>query len=200
MSSTTDLTAFVLLFPALDPDGATFYDVVPYFWMPEARVRERSERDRVPYQRWIDDGYITATSGNVVDYDQVRADIMALSEIYDIRELAKDRWNSTQIGTQLMGDGLTVADFGQGYASMTAPTKELERLLLDGKLRHGGNPVLRFNASVVAVEQDAAGNLKPSKSKSLARIDGITALCMALGRAMVQDFGGSVYDQEEFLL
>ena len=122
------------------------------------------------------------TDGNVVDYDVIRADINRLSEVYDIREIAIDRWNSTQLQQQLIGDGMTVVQFGQGFASMPAPTKHLERLVIDGKIDHGGDPVLRWMASNVVVRQDEAGNLKPAKNKSLERIDGIVAAIMGLGR------------------
>jgi phage terminase large subunit-like protein len=182
LSSTTDVTALELVFP--DHDGG--YDVLSFFWVPEDNLLSRARQDRVPYDQWQRQGFIEATEGNVVDYDVVRAKINELAKTYQIREIAIDRWNSTQLQTQLIGDGFTVVPFGQGFASMTAPTKELERLLLEQKLRHGGNPVLRWMASNVAVDQDAAGNLKPSKARSRERIDGIVALVMAIGRAMVQ--------------
>jgi len=180
LSSTTDLTALELYFPE---DG----DVLSFFWVPEARMRERALRDRVPYDVWVRDGFIRVTDGNVVDYDEIRADINELATLYRIRELAIDRWNSTQLQTQLMGDGFTVVPFGQGFASMTAPTKELERLVLERKLRHAGNPVLRWMASNVAVKQDPAGNLKIDKAKSTERVDGMVALAMAVGRSMVRE-------------
>jgi phage terminase large subunit-like protein len=182
LSSTTDISALVLWFP----DGEGGGDVLPFFWVPEDNIAERSRRDRVPYDLWRRQGLIEASEGNVVDYDAIREKLRGLAEEFEVREVAIDRWNSTQLQTQLMGDGFTVVPFGQGFASMTAPTKELERLLLEGKLRHGGQPVLRWMAANVAVDQDAAGNLKPSKARSTERIDGIVALVMALGRAMLQ--------------
>ena len=166
----------------------------------------------MPYDAWVRDGWIIATEGNVVDYDYIRAEITGiladgrkrpepcLVDRYYIKELAKDRWNSTQIGVQLVGDGIEVVDFGQGFASMTAPAKELERLLLDRKLRHGNNPVLRWMAANVAVMQDPAGNLKPAKDKSTGRIDGIVAECMALGSVIRHDQDGSKYEREDLLI
>jgi phage terminase large subunit-like protein len=180
LSTTTDITALELFFP--DGEGG---DVLSFFWVPEERMRERAFRDRVPYETWVRDGLIRMTDGNVVDYDEIRSDINELGTQYRIRELAIDRWNSTQLQTQLMGDGFTIVPFGQGFASMTAPTKELERLALERKLRHGGHPVLRWMASNVAVKQDPAGNLKIDKAKSTERVDGMVALAMAVGRAMV---------------
>jgi phage terminase large subunit-like protein len=178
LSTTSDITALALWFP-------TQQKALCYFWVPQEGVRQRSERDRVPYDVWEREGYIEATEGNVVDYDIIRVRVNELNQFYNIRELAIDRWNSTQLQTQLMGDGFTVVPFGQGFYSMTAPTKEMERLILERKLNHGGNPVLRWMASNVAVAQDAAGNLKIDKAKSTEKVDGMVALAMALGRAMV---------------
>lgn len=195
LSSTQDTTALALVFPG--PDG---YDTLSWFWVPEESIRKRSERDRVPYDIWARDGFIEETEGNVVDYDIIRKRVNELGQRFHIKEIAIDRWNSTDLQTRLQGDGFTVVPFGQGFASMTAPAKELEKLLLSRKLRHGGNPVLRWMASVVAVSQDAAGNLKPDKAKSTERIDGIVALIMALGRAMVQPDGWSMYETERLLV
>ncbi len=198
LATTTDVAALVLLFPG---DDGTF-DVLPYFWAPKDGATKRQKRDRVPYLTWARQGFLELTDGNVVDYDVIRKRVKELSETYNIRELAIDRWNSTQLQTQLMGDGLEVVKFGQGFASMTAPSKELEKLVLGCKLRHGGNPVLRWMASNVSVEQDAAGNLKPSKKKSTEKIDGIVSLVMALGRALESDGndGKSVYEDRGVLM
>lgn len=189
LSSTSDITALVLVFPG--DDGL---DVLPFFWVPADSISERSRRDRVPYDVWQRSGHIIATEGNVVDYDAIRLKVGELAKRYRIRELAIDRWNSTQLQTQLQGDGLTVVQFGQGFASMTAPTKELERLVKEGAIRHGGQPVLRWMASNVAVAQDAAGNIKPAKDKSSERIDGITAMVMGLDRATRRQTRRSVYE------
>ncbi|MBK8799617.1 MAG: terminase large subunit [Anaerolineales bacterium] len=185
LASTTDIAAFVLAFPPVE-DGEPLW-LLPSFWIPEDNMRERSLRDRVPYDGWVRDGLVMATPGNVIDYGAIEAHINALREIYDIREVAYDRWGATQISQNLTGEGLTMVQMGQGYASMTAPTKELGRLVLSGKLAHGGNPVLRWMADNVTVEQDAAGNIKPSKSKSREKIDGIVAGTMALARATLHD-------------
>lgn len=183
MSTTTDLSALALLFPPGGDGGP--YRALWRFWAPREKARERSRRDRVPYELWASQGFITLTDGDVVDYDRVRADVNALRSRFNVREVAADRWNATQLLTQLQGDGFGVVAFGQGYQSMTAPTKELLALVQSGRMLHGGDPVARWMASVFATEQDAAGNLKPSKKKSADRIDGVVALIMALGRAMV---------------
>lgn len=181
LSSTTDLTALVLCW-RLD-DGTVA--VLPRFYAPAGGAEVRERRDHVPYRQWARQGVLELTPGDVVDYDRIRADILRLAEEHDIRELAIDRWNATQLATQLQGDGVRVAFAGMGYRSMTSPCRELEGLVVSGRLRHGGHPVLRWCAANVAVEQDAAGNLKPSKVRSADRIDGVVALVMALGRAIV---------------
>ena len=181
LASTTDLTAFLMLHEA--PDG--FTDVLARFWAPEEGIAIRSRRDHVPYDVWVREGWITATPGNVTDYDRVREDIRALAELYDIREIAYDRWNATQLVTQLMSDGARCIPIGQGFATMTAPTKEWLSDIAAGRLRHGGNPVLRWMASNLVVEQDAAGNMKPAKDKSTERIDGHVAAIMARARMLV---------------
>ena len=179
LSSTTDVSALVLVFPG--DDG---YDVLPQFWVPLEGARLRERRDRVPYGQWIVDGLIDGSPGEVIDYDRIRARVNELGTRYRIRQIAIDRWNATQLATQLDGDGFEIISFGQGYASMSAPTKKLEELILSEKLRHAGHPVLRWMAGNVSIEQDAADNWKPSKKKSCERIDGIVALVMAMGLAM----------------
>ncbi|MBI5289268.1 MAG: hypothetical protein HY873_09905, partial [Chloroflexi bacterium] len=179
LSTTTDVSALVMVFP--DEDGGV--TVLPKFWIPAENARTRERRDRVPYETWARQGLIEMTPGNVVDYDVIRQRIAEWREAFNIREVAIDPWNATHITTQLTGDGIPVVTFGQGCKDMTAPTKEWEKLILCRKLRHGGNPVLRWMAGNVAVETDAAGNLKPSNKKSTERIDGIVAGIMALGRA-----------------
>lgn len=178
LSSTTDISAFVLVFPV--DDG---YDVLPFFWVPEEGARVRERKDRVPYGQWIRAGLIEATAGEVVDYDVVRKRIQALGERFRIKEVAIDRWNATQLATQLEGDGFEMIAFGQGYASMSAPTKRLEELILSQKVSHANHPVLRWMAGNVAIEKDSTDNWKPSKKRSRERIDGIVALIMALDRA-----------------
>ncbi len=195
LASTRDLTAFVLVFP----DEAGGYDVLPFFWVPEETMRDRVKRDRVPYDQWTADGFLATTQGNVCDYDAIRERIRELSEEFEIREIAYDRWGATQLVTQLQSDGANCVPLGQGFGSMSSPTKELEKLVVAGDLRHGGHPVLRWMAGNVAVEQDAAGNLKPSKKKSTEKIDGIVALVMAVDRATREvPQGPSVWEDDTY--
>ena len=190
LSATTDLTALELVFL----DDANTADVLSFFWVPEESARQRTRRDRVLYDTWISQGHIEATEGDVVDYDVVRRRINELGEKYNIREIALDPWNGRQLATQLGGDGFEVVEIRQGFASLTSPTKTLETLLRKGSIRHGDNPVLTWMASNVAVEQDAAGNIKPSKKRSTEKIDGIVALIMAVGRMDVAESKVSVYE------
>ena len=194
LGRTRDLSALELVFPP-DEDRDT-YEVLSFFWVPEEGMKIRVERDGVPYDVWSEQGLLKTTAGNVTDYDVIREDIKELAAKFEIVEIAYDPWSATQLATQLMDDGATMVEFRQGMQSMAGPTKELERLILAKKLRHGNNPILRTHAGNVAVTQDAAGNMKPDKAKSTERIDGIVALIMALGRAMVHGGeGGSVYEE-----
>lgn len=183
LSSTTDISAFVLVFQP-EEEGEP-WKLVCRFWIPAENVRRRVDRDRVPYDQWIRAGLIEATDGNVIDYDVLRKRISADAEQFTIKEIAFDRWNATQLVSQLTGDGLNMIPFGMGYASMASPTRELEKLIVGRQIVHGGHPVLRWMVSNVSVKQDPAGNLKPDKAKSTERIDGVVSLIMALGRATV---------------
>jgi phage terminase large subunit-like protein len=197
LATTTDLAAFVLLFP---PEGEeTTWVVLTRAWVPQETIQRRSRQDRVPYDVWAQQGVLEATEGNVVDYDVIRERIRQDAETYRIVEIGFDRWNSSQLVTQLQGDGATMKPVGQGFASMNAPAREFEKLVAGRAFRHGGHPVLAWCAANVCVEQDAAGNIKPSKRKSTERIDLVVALVMALERAMGQGQGPSVYESHGVL-
>ena len=183
LSSTTDLTAFAAIFPP-DDEETGVYRVLVWYWVPEEGIRRRSALDHVPYEQWAADAYIKATPGVAVDMRIVKADILALSKRFNIREIAFDRWGATQIANELNEEGLEVIPFGQGYRDLTGPTKALLEHVLGGRIDHGGNPVLRWNADNLVVTQDPAGNIKPDKAKSTERVDGAVALIMALGRAV----------------
>lgn len=194
LSSTTDLTALVWVFP--DEQDEEILDVVCRFWIPADNIAARVKRDRVDYPRWLRQGLLAATPGNVVDYASIRARINADAARFDVRELAYDPWNASSLVTQLAGDdGLPMIEHRQTIAAMAFPTKHTEKLIVAGKLRHGGQAVLRWNAANVAVTSDHAGNYKPAKDKSTGRIDGMVSLIMAAGRAGAGIGGGSVYDQ-----
>ncbi len=194
MTSCVQHSALVLAFPV----GPVVY-LMPFFWVPSEGIHKRAKRDRVPYGVWTKQGLIAATAGNVIDYDTIRARINELAERFNIKEIAIDRWNATHLATQLTGDGFEVIGFGQGFASMSAPCKELEKRVLGREIAHGGNPVLRWMASNVSVTMDAAGNMKADKAKSTERIDGIVAGLMALGRVIANDDDrAGAYDEGAF--
>lgn len=176
LASTFDTSCLSLVFPL---DDGTYW-VEPHIWIPDENMRQRVARDRVPYDVWVRQGYMRTTHGNVTDYDAIRADINELARKYDIRKIGVDRWNATQLSQQLQGDGLNLVTFGQGYASISSPSKRLEALCVSGRLLHN-SPPLDWQASNVAIEQDHAQNIKPSKKKSTERIDAIVATVMAIG-------------------
>lgn len=189
LSSTQDLTSLSLVFQR---EGSLV--VLPFFWVPQDCATQKERKDRVPYSAWMRQGFVEPCSQATIDYDVIRARIHELAEQYRIEKLAIDRWNATQIYTQLTGDGFDVELFGQGFASMSAPTKELERRAVEGTLLHGGNPVLRWNVDNAMSEQDAAGNVKLSKKKSSGRIDGLIASIMGIALCMTTGSGKSIYE------
>lgn len=199
LSSTGDITALVLIFPPRDKNEK--YVLLPYFWIPEETIPRRVKANSVPYDIWEKQGYIMATEGNVIHYNFIEKFIMDLSEKYHILEIAVDRWNATQMIQNLEGEDFTIVPFGQGFSSMSAPTKEFYRLLMEGRIIHGGNPVLRWMAGNVVIDTDPAGNIKVTKAKSKEKIDGIVAAIMALDRCIRQEGqSGSVYDERGLLV
>lgn len=176
LAATTDLAAFGLIFP--DPDGS--YDYLVRYYIPAENMRARERRDRVPYEQWVKNGLITATPGDVIDYGFIKKDLLDAKKTYDLREVSYDPWNAVQFVQELDVERFKLVPVRQGYASLSPPTKELLRLILEKKIRHGGNPVLRWNADSAAATIDANENVRLDKSKSSARIDGIAAMIMAL--------------------
>ena len=190
LSSTGDITALVLMFPPRDEDEK--YILLPFFWVPEETIPQRVKAASVPYDLWERQGYLLSTEGNVIHYDFIEKFI----------EIAVDRWNATQMIQNLEGDGFTMVPFGQGFASMSGPTKDFYRLLMEGQIIHGGHPVLRWMAGNVVVDTDPAGNIKVTKAKSKEKIDGIVAAIMALDRCIRNQTEpqGSVYDERGLLV
>ena len=200
LSSTTDLTSFVLVFPPQDEDDK--YIILPYFWVPEETLDLRVRRDHVPYDLWESEGHLMTTEGNVVHYGYIEKFIEKLGERFNIREIAFDRWGAVQMVQNLEGMGFTVVPMGQGFASMSPPTKELMKLTLEKKLAHSGHPVLRWNMDNIFIRTDPAGNIKADKAKSTEKIDGAIATIMALDRAIRcgNDTSESVYDTRGLLV
>lgn len=179
LSNVSDITAYVLIFHEDDR-----FQLLPFFWIPEEKMLEKVKKENINYDKWLASGYVTVTPGNVIDYDFVKADILRIVAEYDLRTSAYDRWNSSQTIIDLQNEGMGFNPFGQGYGSMSAPTKEFEKLVLTQKIEHFGNPVLRWMLASTVTKTDPAGNIKPDKEKSVQKIDGIVAAIMALGEWM----------------
>lgn len=194
LSSTTDLTAIVAAWRL--EDG---YAVKPWFFVPADNLRARADRDGVPYPQWAAEGHITPTPGNVVDYDYVEQTVRDLCAEFDVREIAFDPHLARQTISRLLADGLPAVEMRQGWVTMAPAIKELERAIIAGRLQHGGNPVLRWCFSNIAVETDKAGNKSFHKGKSTDRIDGAVAAAMAVGRAHAGDGGISIYERDDAL-
>ena len=181
LSSKFDITASVLMFPPATP--AEQWVVIPRFWIPGDTARKKETDDRVPYLTWARQGYVRLTDGNAVDYTAVKQAIADDAKRFKVREVAYDPWNATHLALQLQDEGCNVIEYQQSMRAMSEPTKELEKLVRQRRIRHGGNPVLRWMASHVSVIRDSSENMKPTKKNPNERIDGIVAMIMALGRA-----------------
>ena len=181
-------------------DETEKYIMLPFFWIPEDTIPLRVRRASVPYDVWYKQGYLNATEGNVIHYDFIEKFIEDLGTQYHILEIAFDRWGAVQMTQDLEGMGFTVVPFGQGYKDMSPPTKEFYKLLMEGRIVHGGNPVMRWMSGNVVVDTDPAGNIKCTKAKSPEKIDGIVAAIMALDRCIRHENTGSVYDERGLMV
>ena len=177
LASTRDLTAFVLWFPEK-------HQCLAWFWVPEKSAYRRDDRDRTTYAAWATGGYLTLTDGEVLDDLRVVDDIVALSENYDIQSIAFDRMGAVSIVNALQRYKLEVTSFGQGFVSMSAPTKELDRLIGHRAAGHNGHPVLRWCIGNAVFKQNESGQVKLDKARSREKIDGAVALVMAIGESM----------------
>lgn len=184
LSTTTDLSAMVLIFP---PDADGIWDVLAEFWVPADYLELRQRRDRVPYVVWAQQGHLHVTDGNTVDYGAIERRLHELVEVdgFDVVAIGIDPWNARGLTTKLQGDELPAVEVAQTMANLSGAAKELERLVLAGRLRHGGQPILRWCINNTAVDTDSNGDLKPSKKRSRERIDGTSALVTALALAHV---------------
>ena len=198
LSSSIDITAFVLVFPPRDDSER--YVLLPFFWIPEENMARRVRRDHVPYDVWEKQGFLETTEGDVIHYGFIESFIEDLGKRFHIKEIAFDRWGAVQMVQNLEGLGFTVVPFGQGFKDMSPPSKRLMELVLERNVAHGGHPVLRWMMDNIFVRTDPAGNIKPDKEKSTEKIDGAVAAVMALDRA-VRNGGstGSVYDERGIL-
>ncbi len=184
LSTTQDMTAFVLCFPPEDPEDENGkYTLLPFFWIPEAGFYRRIQHDHVPYDVWEKQGLLEVTDGEVINYKFVQKKIEELAQVYEIHEVMFDRWGAHLLRQDLEDAGVEMANFGQGYQSMSPASKEMMRLVLQKRIAHGGNAILRWNMDNIVVKEDEAGNIKPDKKKATERIDGAIAAIMALDRA-----------------
>ena len=195
LASTRDISALVLLFKQDEK-----FIIVPYFFIPEENAKKRSERDKVDYVTWIRDNHIIATNGDVTDYNFIKQKILDLGKEYLIQSICYDRWNASQMVIDLQNEGVPMEPFGQGFVSLSAPSKQLEALILGKEIIHDNNPVLKWMIANTVMEEDAAGNIKPSKKKSSEKIDGTVALVMALGCYMTEGGYNSIYDDRGLLM
>ena len=177
LASTGDFCAFSLYFPE-------YSAIRTWYFLPSEAAYRRKDAAGASIRQWIADGQIIATDGNVTDYSYIKAKIIELAQQYDIKDIAFDRFNASQLVIDLQNEGLQMFPFGQGFISMSSPTKELERLVKDGRLKHDGNPVTRWMMGNVLLANDPAGNIKINKAKSGDKVDGPVSIVMALGTAM----------------
>lgn len=210
LGSTSDLTALVWVFPT--DDGA--FEVLARHWAPEDSIEYLDERTAGAASTWVKQGWLTTTPGNVTDYDFIEAQFQRDRDEFLVQEVAYDRWNANQLINNLTSDGAPMLTMGQGFASMSAPTRDLQRLIRVGAktdddglpvkpmIRHGGNPLLRWEIDNFAVAMDPAGNVKPDKANAGDKIDGVVGLIMALSRALAarEAQGTSAYEDEGLMI
>lgn len=184
LAATKDLTAYVYL---SEPNENEERYLKPFFFMPKETIDARSKEDRVPYRAWVDAGYIIATEGSATDYDLVKDIIVSTSGPHGLKTLYYDGWNASNLVHDLSELGIPCEKFAQGIGSMSWPTKQFERLVLEGKLLHDGNPVLSWMLAGCVIYRDANDNIKVHKGKSNRRVDGIVAAIMAYGGSLSVD-------------
>lgn len=183
LSMTTDMSSVAFLFD--NEDGS--YDVLPFYWLPESGLKKRELRDGMPYRTWAEQGFLELSEGNVIDYRDVKARLIWGAQMFDLKEICFDPYNSRQLSTQLVDEGYECVEIRQGYASLSEPSKKILELVASGKIHHGGHPILRWNASCLSTKEsnDCLMFAKPQRQKDTARIDGISALTDAMARAML---------------
>jgi phage terminase large subunit-like protein len=198
LSSKLDLTALALVFPPIEDE---LWRLWVQCYIPRESMQERERLERIPYELWERQGWVTPTEGDVIDYDFILRDIEQLSERFNVVEVAYDPWAAQQTALKIRDDlGLEAVPMRQGFMSLSEPTKELERLVVSGKLAHGGNSCLTWQANNTTLRHDPAGNIKVDKAKSQKhKIDGIAASIMAIGRASLHD-GDSIYETEGIMV
>lgn len=193
LASRRDIAAWVLLFPPEEDDDDERWVILPRFFAPGDNAEARERQDKAPYQTWGRQGHLTLTEGSSIDYAAIRDRVLDDSRRFALVDVGADRWNLEFLRQQLDLEDIEVVEFGQGYRDMSEPTKELDKLVAGHQIAHGGHPVLKWMVSNAVIREDEAGNIKFDRKRSSDKIDGLVALVMALGRAMVYE-GGSVYE------
>ena len=199
LSSSRDLTAFVMVFP-----DEQHYHVEAKFFLPAQGIRDKAREDKVPWDIWADQGWLTLIDGPVIVPSVVAQHVAQAAEDYHLELLAYDRWRINDFKRELdaIGANVNMAEFGQGFRDMSPAVEKLERLVAERKLRHGNNPILNMCAANAVAQQDPAGNRKLHKVKSAGKIDGLIALCMALGveSHSLEMIPASPWDNPDFTL
>lgn len=195
ISLTRDMTSLALCFPPTPQDAK--YRLINFFWLPDSDLKDREDRDRASYFVWSQRGWLELIKGSVIESGPIERTILQAKKMFKIQEIAYDRYRSGELVTRLSGaHGMTMVEHGQGFLGMNAPMAEMERLLLLGELRHEANPIMQWQIGRTNAVRDTSGNMKPDKSSRNARIDGVVAAIMAVGRAVASaPKSGSVYSQ-----
>jgi phage terminase large subunit-like protein len=194
LSMTTDTTSVAFVFPC---DGKDEYEVLPFFWLPTANLRKLELKLSVPLAQWAREGFLELSPGEVIDYRDVEARLKWGASMFDVQEICWDPWNSRQISVSMIDQGYQCVEIRQSYKDLNEPTKKVLELVTRGGLHHGDHPVMRWHASCASLAHDNRDNVifaKPERSKSTARIDGISATTNALARAIMGP-GQSVYEE-----
>jgi len=194
LSMTTDTSSVVFVFPCEQEDT---YDVLPFFWLPDGKLRRLELKLGVPLSAWAENGFLELVTGDVIDYRDVRARLDWARSMFDLREVCFDPWNSRQISSPMIEDGFKCVEIKQGYARLNEPTKKVVELVVRGALHHGGNPVLRWQAGCACTTTDGRDNImfvKPDREKGTSRIDGISAIADAMSQVIVAQKKVSVYE------
>jgi phage terminase large subunit-like protein len=201
LSSTQDITAISLSFPP-QSEGEP-YKHIYRFYIPEELAAEKEDMDKVPYRAWIDEGFIIATPGNVIDYDWIEQDIFSMAATYEIQEFCFDPFHAQEIVNHLSTAGINMIPIRQGYSMMSPMCDSFEKRVLSQEMAHGNNPVMRWMISCVELKSDRQGNvmpMKPRRGSTGKRIDGVVANVMSLGRASLQmSAEKSVYEKRGVL-
>ena len=202
LAATQDIAAFALFFPPTADDKISHAQM--FFWIPKDNIPDRARQYRIPLESWVEDGWIVATPGNVIDYDYIEDTILKLGALYDIQDIGYDDWNATHIVSQLMGRDIEMTALPQTVKTYNTPMTHLGDMVARLQLNHNHNPVLRWMASNVHTASDPSGRIKPIKqeSKRYHKIDGIVALLMAIERSLAGDDSGSEnpYDERDLML